>query len=274
MKALVEQARETLEFFKKIYPSVPDWAIVLGSGMGDLVADIENSITIPYSEIPHFQISTVQGHAGKMTFGSWAGKSVVVMQGRFHFYEGYPLTQVTFPMRVFGLLGIKNLLLSNAAGGLNPHQKLGEVMWISDHINFMGTNPLIGPHREAWGSRFPDMSQVYDPHFLRGALKISEKHGLLHSRGIYMAVTGPTYETPAEYKAFRVFGADAVGMSTVPESIIAHQMGMRIVGFSVISDLGIEGKIEAISHEMVVKEVEKTAGKMRQVVPEVLGLID
>ncbi len=269
---MTEQAEEILEFLKERCPQQPEWLVVLGSGMGHLAEDIENQQVIPYGEIPHFPVSTVAGHAGRLIFGEWAGKKVVVMQGRFHYYEGYSMAQVTLPMRVFGFWGIKKLLLTNAAGGLNPRHKIGEVMWISDHINLMGTNPLIGPHEEKWGNRFPDMSAVYAPEWQKNALEISKSEGLQSSAGVYIGVSWPTYETPAEYRAFRILGADAVGMSTIPEAIAAHQMGMKILGFSIISDLGVEGKIEAISHSMVVREVEKTAEKMRKVIPRVLQM--
>jgi purine-nucleoside phosphorylase len=272
MASPFETAGEVLSFLQKICPERPDWCMVLGSGMGHLAEDIKNPTAIPYGEIPHFPVSTVSGHAGRLIFGEWGTKKVVVMQGRFHYYEGYSMAQVTLPVRVFGLWGIKKLLLTNAAGGLNPNQKIGEVMWIADHINMMGTNPLIGTHDEKWGDRFPDMSQVYHRNWHIKALEISKKEGLTSSAGVYMGVSGPTYETPAEYKAFRILGADAVGMSTIPEAIAAHQMGIKILGFSIISDLGVEGKIEMLSHSMVVNEVEKTAEKMRKVVPQILEM--
>ncbi len=272
MTSETEPAERILTFLQAKNPERPEWLIVLGSGMGHLAEDIENQMVIPYGEIPGFPVSTVAGHAGRLIFGEWAGKKVLVMQGRLHYYEGYTMAQVTLPMRVFGLWGIQKLLLTNAAGGLNPDQKIGEVMWISDHINLMGTNPLIGRHQDKWGTRFPDMSRVYNREWLRTALQISAEEGLMASSGVYMGVSGPTYETPAEYKAFRIMGADAVGMSTIPESIVAHQMGMKILGFSIISDLGVEGKIESISHDIVVREVEKTAEKMRKVIPGILGL--
>ena len=249
----LQQVYEALDYIRSKCKQTPELALVLGSGMGDIALEIRNAISIPYSEIPNFPVSTVPGHAGKLIFGELGTKKVVAMQGR--------------------IWGIKNLLLSNAAGGMNPGQDLGEVMFIKDHINAMGTNPLIGPHLPEWGQRFPDMSQVYRKDWIELAMEIATKAGQKNSLGVYLAVTGPTYETPAEYKAFRNLGADAVGMSTVPEAIVAHQMGMDCLAFSVISDLGVEGKIVRINHEMVVEEVNKVANRMQGIIKELISKI-
>ncbi len=268
------QVDETTGFLKKALPEKPVWAMVLGSGLGQLAEDMNGKIVIPYSEIPHFPVSTVEGHHGNLIFGYWENVPVLVMQGRFHFYEGYTMKEVTFPIRVFGAWGIKNLLVSNAAGGLNPNQELGEVMWISDHINHMGTNPLIGQNIQKWGSRFPDMSVVFRHDWVEKAFAISQSHGQKTSKGIFMAVTGPTFETPAEYQAFRILGADAVGMSTVPEAIVAHHMGINLLGFSVISDLGVAGKIEKIDHLSVLQSVKMAEAKLKLILSDLLKYLE
>lgn len=262
-----------LSFLQSHFPNTPEWVMVLGSGLGSIAEELEEPHIIPYQEIPGFPVSTVVGHAGRLLVGKWAGKQVLIMQGRFHYYEGYSMQEITIPMRVFGLWGIRNLLVSNAAGGLNPAHSIGEVMWISDHINAMGNHPLIGPHRPEWGARFPDMSSIYRSDWRQKALEISEKYGQKTSQGVFMAVSGPTYETPAEYRAFRNLGADAVGMSTVPEVIVAHQMGLSILGFSVISDLGVEGKVVEVSHQKVVEEVRKVAERMGMVLKDLLPML-
>lgn len=260
-----------LSFLQSHFPETPDLVLVLGSGMGSIADGLEHAKAISYQDIPGFPVSTVPGHAGRLLVGSMSGKRVLIMQGRFHYYEGYSMHEITIPMRVFGLWGIRKLLVSNAAGGLNPGQSIGDVMWISDHINAMGDHPLIGPHRPEWGARFPDMSNIYRKDWRQKALEICQGHGQKASEGVFMAVSGPTYETPAEYRAFRNLGADAVGMSTVPEVIVAHQMGFSILGFSVISDLGVEGAIQAVSHEIVVEEVKKVADRMGRVLTELVG---
>lgn len=269
----LDKVRSTLDFLKSKFSVVPDLALVLGSGMGSIADEIEDQLIIPFGEIPNFPVPTVSGHAGRLVFGKLAGKSVVAMQGRFHFYEGYTMQEVTLPIRVFGLWGIKGLILSNAAGGLNPNQKLGEVMWIKDHINLMGANPLFGTHFPEWGERFPDMSQIYRPDWIHIAQTICNQNGQMNSSGVYIGVSGPTYETPAEYKAFSSLGADAIGMSTVPEAIVARQMGMSCLAFSVISDLGVEGKIEEISHQMVLENVQKAGKNMGRILKELISKI-
>lgn len=263
-------ALETLTFLTGKVSHTPRIALVLGSGMGAIAGSVEDALVIPFAAIPHFPVSTVPGHAGNLICGRIGGVPVVVMQGRCHYYEGYSMEQVVFPVRVFGLWGIRSLVLTNAAGGLSPEQEIGEVMWISDHINLMGTNPLIGPHEPEWGVRFPDMSRIYPAAWIEKAMQLCREEGQRCSRGVYMGVSGPTYETPAEYRAFRRLGADAVGMSTVPEAIAARQMGMDVLAFSVISDLGVEGEIVPVSHEKVLAESDKAAGRLARVLARLL----
>jgi len=249
---MLKKIQETSNFLKDKTGITPEYGIILGTGLGGLVNEIKIEHSIPYEEIPNFPVSTVKGHQGRLIFGELSGAKVVALQGRFHYYEGYSMKEVTFPIRIFRELGIKVLILSNASGGLNPAFKVGDIMFIEDHINLMGTNPLIGPNDEELGPRFPDMSEPYDHKLRAKASKIAEQMGIEHQTGVYVAVTGPTFETPAEYRYVRVIGGDAVGMSTVPEVIAARQSGLPCLAFSVISDLGVEGKIVEISHDDVI----------------------
>lgn len=252
----------------------PDFGIILGTGLGGLVDEIATLYSIDYSEIPNFPLSTVKGHKGRMIFGHLGGRPVVALQGRFHYYEGYSMQEVTFPIRVIKSLGINILILSNASGGLNPDFHVGDVMFIEDHINLMGNNPLIGPHDKELGPRFPDMSEPYS-HLLReSAQKIAEKLGIAFRTGIYVGVSGPTFETPAEYKYVRYIGGDAVGMSTVPEVIVARQSGLPCLAFSVISDLGVEGKIVEISHEDVIDAASIAEPKMTRIIKAFIAETD
>lgn len=231
--------------------------IILGSGLGNLGEEIEAEKTFNYDEIPNFPISTVEGHSGKLILGKLEGVPVIALQGRFHYYEGYSLQETTFPVRVFRALGVENLLLSNASGGLNPAQEIGDLMVLTDHLHLFPDNPLRGKNYDELGPRFPDMSEPYSKKLIEKARVISEKHNLGLHYGVYAGTPGPTYETPAEYKYFRIIGADAVGMSTTAETIVAIHGGMKVFGVSVISDLGVEGKIVEISHE----EVQEVAAK-------------
>lgn len=226
---------KTAKFIGNIIVDTPDVAIVLGSGLGKLADNIENPITIPYSQIPHFKQSTAIGHKGNLIYGTLGTKKVLAMQGRFHYYEGYTMQEVTFPIRVFAQLGIKTLFVSNAAGGINAKLKVGDLMVITDHINFM-PNPLIGPNIEQMGVRFPDMTNVYSKRIRGIAHSEAQKEGLALAEGAYVAETGPCYETPAEYRMYGMLGGDAVGMSTVPEVIVARHSGMEIFGMSVITN--------------------------------------
>lgn len=249
---MLKRIQETSNFLKERTGCAPSIGIILGTGLGGLTKEIEASHVIPYHEIPDFPLSTIDGHEGKLIFGKLSGRDVVALQGRFHFYEGYSMQELTFPVRVFTALGIGMLILSNASGGLNPGFAVGDIMFIEDHINLMGTNPLIGPHHEELGPRFPDMSEPYDRRLREKAQVIAGRLGIGYRTGVYAGVTGPTFETPAEYKYVRLIGADAVGMSTVPEVIVARQAGLPCLAFSVISDLGVEGKIVKITHEEVI----------------------
>ena len=230
---------ETAEYLKGRIAAakhpLPDTAIVLGSGLGKLADSIADPLVIPYAEIPHFQRSTAVGHKGNLIIGTLGGRSVLAMQGRFHYYEGYTMQQVTYPFRVFALMGIKHLLVSNAAGALNPDYHVGDLMVITDHISFM-PNPLIGPNMEEFGPRFPDMTEVYSPLLRHEADRIAARMGITLQHGVYVAETGPTYETPAEYRMYRLLGGDAIGMSTVPEVIVARHCGIEVFGMSVITN--------------------------------------
>jgi len=265
--ALIE---ETAAFIKTRTDISPLVGIVLGSGLGGVVSRMEIQHTIPYSDIPNFPQSTVAGHGGNLLFGRWNGVPVCVMQGRFHYYEGYPIQQVTFPIRVMKLLGVETLMVSNAAGGLNPAQHIGELMIINDHINMQPEHPLRGRNEERMGPRFPDMSEVYDPKLIALCKEKAAAMGLHVSEGVYVGVQGPTFETPAEYRMFRLLGGDAVGMSTVPEIIVARHMQMRCFAMSVITDLGVDGKIVEISHNDVVKAANEAGEKMTELFGKML----
>jgi purine-nucleoside phosphorylase len=267
---MLEQIQKISAWISKKLPQRPEYGIILGSGLSHLGDRIEPDCTIPYSSIPGFPVSTVAGHSGQMISGRLAGKQLLAMKGRFHFYEGYTMDQVILPIRVMGLLGVHTLILSNAAGGMDPGFKIGDIMLIEDHINLMGTNPLIGQNIDELGPRFPDMSCVYD-HALRIlAAEIATSSGISLQHGVYAAVTGPTYETPAEYRYIRRIGADAVGMSTVPEAIAARHMGMKLLGFSIITDLGLEGHVEAITHEEVVAAASAAEPKLSALITEIV----
>ncbi len=248
---MLKKIRETSTFIQQKIGLKAEVGVVLGTGLGGLVNDIEILHTLTYSEIPNFPLSTVEGHQGKLIFGILGGKNIIAMQGRFHFYEGYTLEELSFPVRVMNDLGIKILLVSNASGGLNPDFKVGDLMIITDHINMFGGNPLIGPNTEELGPRFPDMSQAYNLKLCNLARTIAEQNDIVLKEGVYIGVAGPTFETQAEYKMFRILGGDAIGMSTVPEVIVARHMGMDVFGISIITDSGVPGEIVEISHQEV-----------------------
>jgi purine-nucleoside phosphorylase len=271
---MLEQLKETVQYIKSRIEMVPEFGIVLGTGLGGLVNEIQVIGTISYTEIPNFPVSTVKGHEGKLIFGKLGGKNVVAMQGRFHYYEGYSMTEITFPIRVMKFLGIKLLILSNAAGGVNPDYEIGDLMVIKDHINLMGNNPLIGKNDTGLGPRFPDMSDAYDKKIIRHATRIARQHNIHFQVGVYAAVTGPTFETPSEYKYIRILGADAVGMSTVPETIAARHMNLPVFAVSVISDLGVEGKIVEISHDDVIDAASLVEPKMTLVIKEMIDNLE
>lgn len=250
--------KEAASYIRAKISEVPQTAIILGTGLGNIVDQVEVIRVIDYHSIPHFPVSTVQGHAGNMILANLRGTPVLIMQGRFHYYEGYTMQEVTFPIRVMKFLGIEKLVVSNAAGGMNPGFEIGDIMIITDHINLM-PNPLIGIHIPEFGARFPDMSETYDRELIKDALQEAGELGIPVREGCYVGVTGPTLETPKEYEYLRIIGADAVGMSTVPEVIVAHQMGIRVFAVSVITDLGVPGKIQKLTHQDVIKAAENTA---------------
>ena len=267
---MLEKINETTEFLKSEGILNPDAGIILGTGLGGLTAKIENKIEIDYKDIPNFPVSTVEGHAGKLIYGDFGKKKIVAMKGRFHFYEGYGAEQVALPVRVLKYLGIKYLFLSNAAGGVNPDFKIGDIMIITDHINLL-PNPLIGPNDDRIGPRFPDMGEAYDKSLIEKALRIADEHKIRSTERCLHATSGPTFETPAEYKYFRIIGADAVGMSTTPEVIVARQMNIPCFAVSIITDLGIEGKIEYTTHESVQNEAAKSEALMTTIMTEMIS---
>ncbi len=251
----------------------PEIGIILGTGLGGLVKEIKVHEVIPYEQIPHFPLSTVEGHSGKLILGTLSGKRVVVMQGRFHFYEGYTMQQITFPVRVMKALGVHSLCVSNAAGGMNPAFEVGELMIIQDHINLFPTNPLIGKNYSQLGPRFPDMGETYHQPYIAMAKQCAQKNGIKVSEGVYAGLTGPCFETPAEYRYLWRMGADAVGMSTVPEVIVAKHSGLLVFGMSIITDLGVEGHTQKITHEEVQEVANKQEPKLTKIVQELIGLI-
>ena len=265
-----ERIQETAAFLKGKMHTHPETAIILGSGLGKLVDEITDKYEINYTDIPHFPVSTVEGHSGKLIFGKLGDKDIMAMQGRFHFYEGYSMKEVTFPVRVMRELGIKTLFVSNAAGGMNPDFEIGDLMIITDHINFFPEHPLRGKNIE-YGPRFPDMSEAYNKELIRKANEIAAEKGIKVQHGIYIGTQGPTYETPAEYKMFRILGADAVGMSTVPEVIVANHCGIQVFGISVITDLGVEGKIVEVTHEDVQKAADQAQPLMTTIMRELIN---
>ena len=269
---MLERIQETAAFLKDKMHTRPETAIILGTGLGSLVNEIEDKYEISYETIPHFPVSTVEGHSGKLIFGKLGKKDILAMQGRFHFYEGYAMTEVTFPIRVMKELGIKTLFVSNAAGGMNPDFEIGDLMIITDHINFFPEHPLRGKNIP-YGPRFPDMSEAYNKELIRKADEIAAEKGIKVQHGIYIGTQGPTYETPAEYKMFRILGADAVGMSTVPEVIVANHCGIRVFGISVITDLGVEGKIVEVTHEEVQKAADKAQPLMTTIMRELINRV-
>ena len=267
---MLEKIQETTAFLKSKMHTQPETAIILGTGLGSLVNEITDKYEINYQEIPNFPVSTVEGHSGKLIFGKLGDKDILAMQGRFHYYEGYNMKEVTFPVRVMRELGIKTLFVSNASGGMSPDFEVGDLMIITDHINFFPEHPLRGKNIP-YGPRFPDMSEAYNKELIRKADQIAAEKGIKVQHGIYIGVQGPTYETPAEYKMFRILGADAVGMSTVPEVIVANHCGIKVFGISVITDLGVEGKIIEITHEDVQKAADAAQPLMTTIMRELIN---
>ena len=259
--SLYDKASEAARFVaSKAQGRVPRVAVVLGSGLGGVAEALEEGVDIPYSDIPHFVTSTVQGHAGKLMIGSLGGVDVVLMKGRVHFYEGYSMDQITLPIRAFNLLGIDSLILTNAAGGTAPHLAPGSLMAITDHINLMGESPLRGPNDERFGPRFPDMTAAYTPAYVQAAHDVARELGVVLFEGVYMALRGPSYETPAEIRMMRKLGADAVGMSTIPEVIVARHCGMKVLAISCITNVAAGLSAAQIDHGEVMS-VGEHAGK-------------
>jgi purine-nucleoside phosphorylase len=262
--------KEAASFLTAKMTTCPQTAIILGTGLGELVNDIEIELEIPYEQIPNFPVSTVEGHKGKLIFGKMGGKDIMAMQGRFHYYEGYSMQQVTFPVRVMKAIGIKTLFVSNAAGGMNGAFEIGDLMMISDHINRFPEHPLRGKNFSELGPRFPDMSGAYSPRLQKMALEIASELEINMHQGVYVGTSGPTFETPAEYKFFKIIGGDAVGMSTVPEVIVARHSGMEVFAISVITDIGLEGKIVEVSHEEVQLAALAAQPKMTAIMRELI----
>jgi purine-nucleoside phosphorylase len=270
MTSLMTQLQETANFIKSKVSETATTAIILGSGLGNLSSKIEVEFEIPYSAIPHFPVSTVEGHKGRLILGTLNGKKVWVMEGRFHFYEGYTPQQVVYPVRVLKLLGVENLLLSNAAGGVNPAYAVGDLMILKDHISLFTMNPLLGKNEEALGTRFPDMSEPYAETFIQKAKIIATKNGIALHEGVYVGVTGPTFETRAEYKLIKAVGGDVVGMSTVQENIAAVHCGMKVFAMSVVTDLGIREDNNVITHEEVLEASNAAEPKLTLIFSELL----
>lgn len=271
---IIEQARnqraEAASFIKERLPIEPEYLLILGTGLGQLAEEMTVELELPYEEIPHFPVSTVESHAGKLLMGNLGGKSVMAMQGRFHYYEGYSMNQIVFPVRIAKMLGIQTLLVSNACGGLNPNYERGDIMLINDHINFLGDNPLIGPNDPNLGPRFPDMSQPYTERLLSTAEQVALDEDIKIHQGVYLAVSGPMLETKAEYRYMRQLGADVVGMSTVPEVIAAIHMSMEVLGISVITDECFPDSLEPVSLDDVLEAAAMAEPHLTRIVVGVL----
>jgi len=268
---MLQKIKEATDYIISQTNFKPEVGIVLGSGLGGLVNEVEVLHKIAYKDIPNFPVSTVQGHGSNLLLGILNGVKVVVMQGRFHFYEGYSMQDVAFPIRVLKFLAINRLYLSNASGGMNPTYQVGDLMIIDDHINLMGTNPLIGKNIDELGPRFPDMSAPYDADMIAKAQKIAKEKNIRCHTGVYAAVTGPTYETRAEYKYIRIIGSDCVGMSTVPEVIVARHMDLPVFAISIITDMGGLEDVQVITHEEVLKVAQAAEVKMTSLIKELIA---
>ncbi|MRX55528.1 purine-nucleoside phosphorylase [Bacillus sp. HMSC76G11] len=267
----IQEIKQSAQYMKEKVKDLPEIGLILGSGLGVLADEIENAVKIPYEEIPNFPVSTVEGHAGQLVFGTLKGANVVAMQGRFHFYEGYDMKKVTFPVRVLKEMGVKTIIVTNAAGGVNESFEPGDLMIISDHINNMGTSPLIGPNDSDLGVRFPDMSQAYSRELRTLAKNAASELGIKVQEGVYVGNTGPAYETPAEVRLARVLGGDAVGMSTVPEVIVANHAGMKVLGISCISNMAAGILDQPLSHDEVMETTEKVKANFLNLVKKIVS---
>ncbi len=270
MSNLITKINETLEVIKKYTADKYPVGIILGTGLGGLVKDITIEHEIDYADLPHFPLSTVESHKGKLIFGTIGDKKVVAMQGRFHYYEGYTMQQITYPVRVMKYLGVETLLVSNACGGMNPLFRRGDVMLMVDHINMLGDNPLIGPNEEELGPRFPDMSEAYDSSLLSLAEEVALENKVKVQKGVYVAVPGPNLETKAEYRFLRAIGADVVGMSTIPENIVANHMGMKVLGISIITDECFPEALEPVDVSQIIATAMNAEPKMTLIMKEVI----
>lgn len=267
---MLTKIKESADYIRSVAKLTPDTAIILGTGLGALVDHITDKQFIPYNQIPNFPVSTVEGHSGNLIFGYLGTRPVMAMQGRFHYYEGYDMKQVTFPVRVMRELGVKTLFVSNAAGGMNKEFKVGDIMIITDHINTFPENPLRGKNFEELGPRFPAMTEAYDKSLIAKADAIADEKGIRVMHGVYVGVPGPTFETPAEYEYFRIIGGDAVGMSTVPEVIVAVHSGMKVFGVSVITDLGGKDVTDVPTHDEVQKAAQAAQPRMMEIMRELV----
>lgn len=270
---MLEKIKQTADYIKSKLQVIPEVGIILGTGLGELATQITNRQELPYETIPNFPVSTVEGHSGKLIVGKLGENLVLAMQGRFHYYEGYNMKEVTFPVRVMAALGLKTLLLSNAAGGMNPNFEIGDIMIINDHINLFPEHPLRGKNFNELGTRFPDMSEAYSKDLIAKAKKIAADNNIKVQEGVYVGTQGPTFETPAEYKYFHIIGGDAVGMSTVPEVIVANHAKMRCFALSIITDLGVPGKIVEVTHEEVQQIANKVQPLMTLIMKELITQI-
>ncbi len=268
---LSQRIKETVSFLQTQYSDKPEAGIVLGSGLGNFTSSIQIEKEVAYGDIPHFPVSTVEGHKGKLIFGTLSGKKIVAMAGRFHYYEGYSAQDVVYPIRVMKALGIHTLFLSNAAGGVNPAYKVGDLMIIRDHISFFTPNPLIGKNDPAMGPRFPDMSEPYNKKLVARAREIAGRNNFPINEGVYVAVTGPTFETRAEYKLIHILGGDVVGMSTVQEAIVANHMGIDVFAISIVTDVGIREEENVITHEEVLEAARAAEPKLALLFTELVA---
>lgn len=275
MANLLEQIKETSEFLKARLTYSYGYGVILGSGLGNLTKEITVHTKIAYSDIPNFPVSTVEGHSGALIFGELGGKNIIAMSGRFHYYEGYSMQEVTFPVRVMKALGVQTLLVSNASGGMNPSFEVGDLMILTDHLYLQPEHPLRGKNYEELGHRFPNMNHAYSPELVRKALQIALENDITCHTGVYAGVQGPTFETPAEYRMFHILGADAVGMSTTPEVVVARHGGMEVFAISVISDMGYPPeKADLVSHAFVLQKAAEAEPKMTLIITELLKQID
>jgi len=273
MKEYLDQINEAKAYIEKNTDIKPEIGIILGTGLGGLAKEIEVETTLSYKDIPHFPVSTVETHEGKLIVGALAGKSIVAMQGRFHYYEGYSMKQITFPVRVMAKLGIHTLLISNASGGMNPQYSRGDIMIIEDHINLLGDNPLIGPNLDEFGPRFPDMSEPWSKELIEIAEKIAKENGIKYQKGVFVSVSGPNLETRAEYRFLHKIGADCVGMSTVPENIVAIHSGLKVLGLSVVTDECFPDTLQPVNIEEIIETANTAEPKLTLIMKEVIKQI-